>query len=203
MEGCKIITVSVGDNKDPRKIQFLQFSDRALIPNGNLRERPHWRVPQNCVTKTEMFWGLVPHIYIVFLNPLLIYVPDVEIIFCINHYFLVCIFNYRISSRKFDWYCYFNSGLDIYWYFYFYTIIHSRSNRTKTRTSAKTTTLDRCVWCPNFVFTTSASSVVLFCINSSNLLFYCCLDLIPVFLLWLSTEVAKISEHSSSNNIIG
>ena len=56
-------------------------------------------VPQNCVTKTDIFGGLYRIRIFVFLTPLEIFVPCLGILFFINHYFLVCIFNYCTSLR--------------------------------------------------------------------------------------------------------
>ena len=59
---------------------------------------------------------VVPYIYIyiyIVLTPSQIFAPCLEIIFFINHNFLVCIFNYCISSREFDLYLYFYSGPEI------------------------------------------------------------------------------------------
>ena len=41
---------------------------------------------------------------LVFLTPLQILVPRLEILFFIYHYVVVFIFKYRISSREIDWY---------------------------------------------------------------------------------------------------
>ena len=70
------------------------------------------RVLRNCVTKTDICFGF-PTAFFVFLTPLRIFSPRVEIIFFINNYFLVFIFNYHISLCEFDWYFNFNSGLEI------------------------------------------------------------------------------------------
>ena len=56
--------------------------------------------------KNGNFGGLYCIYIFVFLTPLRIFVPRLEILFFINHYFLVCIFNYCISSCV-------NSGLEI------------------------------------------------------------------------------------------
>ena len=45
--------------------------------------------------------GFIPHI-VFFLNPLGISAPCVEILFFMNNYFIVSIFNSRISLHKFD-----------------------------------------------------------------------------------------------------
>ena len=46
------------------------------------------------VTKTVIYWGSYSIHIFVFLNPLQIFVPHLEILFFINNYFLVFIFNY-------------------------------------------------------------------------------------------------------------
>ena len=67
---------------------------------------PHRRVPQDYVTKMDIFGGSYHIIFFVFLTPLWIFLPRLEIIFFINQYFLVCIFKYRTSLHI-------NSGLEI------------------------------------------------------------------------------------------
>ena len=58
--------------------------------------------PAKLCDKNRHFWGSY-HIYIYFfLNPLRIFIPCVEILFFINRYFIVFIFKYRISLRKFN-----------------------------------------------------------------------------------------------------
>ena len=64
------------------------------------------RVPQKIVTKTDIYWGLYRIRLFVFLTLLQVFIPRLEIIFCINHYFLVYIFKYCTSLRV-------NSGLEI------------------------------------------------------------------------------------------
>ena len=58
--------------------------------------------PQACsaekLDKNGYLLGFVQHTYFVFLNPLQIFVPRLEIIFFTNHYFLVCIFKYCKNS---------------------------------------------------------------------------------------------------------
>ena len=56
--------------------------------------------------KNGQFLGSLPHIYEVFLTPLQIFVPHLEILLFINHYFLVCIFKCCKSSCV-------NYGLDM------------------------------------------------------------------------------------------
>ena len=51
------------------------------------------------VTKPDIYWGSYRIHIFVFLTLLQIFVPRLEIIFFINHYFLVSIFKYRTSSR--------------------------------------------------------------------------------------------------------
>ena len=69
------------------------------ISGGGTEKYVH--VPQDCVTKKELFLGLY-NIYIcVFFNPLRIFVPCVDILFFIKNYFLVYIFKYRTRLCKF------------------------------------------------------------------------------------------------------
>ena len=63
------------------------------------------------MTKMDIHWGSYRIHIFVFLTLLRIFVPRLEIIFCINCYFLVCIFKYCISSRV-------NSELGIQEYFF-------------------------------------------------------------------------------------
>ena len=51
-----------------------------------------WRVAQNCVTKTDIFWGSYRIYIYFFLTPLQIFLPYLEIFFFNNYYFLECIF---------------------------------------------------------------------------------------------------------------
>ena len=51
------------------------------------------------VTKMEIYWGSYRIHIFVFLILLGVFVPCLEIIFFINHYFIVCIFKYHTSSR--------------------------------------------------------------------------------------------------------
>ena len=72
----------------------------------NMRCQSHfymWRVPRNCVTKTDIFWVLKAYIFI-FLNPLQICAPCAEILLFINHKILICGSKDRISARGFHWY---------------------------------------------------------------------------------------------------
>ena len=64
------------------------------------------RVPRKKLTKKDIYWGLYGIHNFVFLTFLKIFVPRLKMLFCINNYFLVCIFKYRKSSRV-------NSGLEI------------------------------------------------------------------------------------------
>ena len=50
--------------------------------------------------KWTIFGVCTAHIYINFLSPLQIFSSYVKLLFLINHYFLVCIFKFHISSRK-------------------------------------------------------------------------------------------------------
>ena len=63
-------------------------------------------IQQNYVTKTNILEDSYHINIFVFLTPLQIFVPRLEMIFFINHYFLVCIFKYCKISRV-------NSGLEI------------------------------------------------------------------------------------------
>ena len=57
------------------------------------------RVPQKNVTKTEIYQGSYHVRIFVFLNILQIFVPRLEILFYINHYYLVCFFStLQVSS---------------------------------------------------------------------------------------------------------
>ena len=56
-----------------------------------------WHVPQKKVTKADINWDLYRIRIFVFLTLLQIFVPRLEILFCINHYFLLYIFKYRTS----------------------------------------------------------------------------------------------------------
>ena len=61
---------------------------------------PRRRVPQNCVTKTDIFGVLTAYFF--FLNPLQIFLTRVEIILFINHYFLVYILDFSSSSYSYS-----------------------------------------------------------------------------------------------------
>ena len=56
--------------------------------------------------KNGHLFGFVPNTYFCLLDHFWIFVLRLEILFCSNHYFIVCIFKYRKS------YCV-NSGLEI------------------------------------------------------------------------------------------
>ena len=86
---------------------------------------------------------------------------------------------------------------------YFHIIIRFNSNSAKMIPSETTTMQSRCIGPPNCVFMMIFSSVMLLRFLSANILFYCCLAIIPILMLQLSTEVATISKHSSSKNIRG
>ena len=92
--------------------------------------------------KTYIYWGSCRIRIFVFLTLLQIFVPRLEILFCINHYFLVCIFHYSSSSRV-------NSGLETQGcYFYSNNL---RSDSTKKRTAATTTAEGKCVFVCAFI----------------------------------------------------
>ena len=86
--------------------------------------------------KNGHFWVFVPHTYFVFLTPLQIFVPPLEIILFINHYFLVCIFRYRTSSCI-------NYGLEIQGYCVYSNNL--RRNSTKNVTADTTAAEGKCV----------------------------------------------------------
>ena len=72
-----------------------------------------WHVTQNRVTKMYTFGGSY-HIYIlVFLAPLLIFAPCMEIILIVNHYLPVFTFKYNSWSHKYYWYFDLYLGLEI------------------------------------------------------------------------------------------
>ena len=52
-----------------------------------------WRVMWKNETKTDIYWGFYRISIFVFLTLLQRFVPHLEIFFCINNYFKVCIFN--------------------------------------------------------------------------------------------------------------
>ena len=56
--------------------------------------------PQNCETKMDILRGLYRIYFFVFLPLLKVFIPHLEILFCINHYFLLCKFKWHISLRK-------------------------------------------------------------------------------------------------------
>ena len=92
--------------------------------------------------KNRHLLGFVPHIYFFLLTLLQIFVPHLEILFCINHYFILCIFKYRTSLH-------FNSGLEIQGcYFYSKNL---RSNSTEKKTTSTTTSEGKCVLICDFI----------------------------------------------------
>ena len=71
-----------------------------------------WRIPRKNVTKTDVYCINS----FIFLNFLQIFVPGLEILFCINCYILVYIFKYRTSTRINSWieiylYCFYSNNL--------------------------------------------------------------------------------------------
>ena len=50
----------------------------------------------------DIYWGSYHRHIFVCLASLLIFVPRLEVIFFMNHYFLVCIFKYRTITRIFN-----------------------------------------------------------------------------------------------------
>ena len=79
-------------------------------------------VPQNCVTKTDNFWGSY-HINIcVFLTSLWIFLPCLEIIFFINPYFPVCIFKCRTSIHIYS------LNLIVFWVIYLVVLFISQNH---------------------------------------------------------------------------
>ena len=90
----------------------------------------------------EIYWGLYRiHIFF-FLTPLQIFAPCLEILFFINHYFLVYIFKYRTSPCV-------NSGLEIQGYRFYSDKIFR--NSTRNRTSETTTEEGKCVIIHEFI----------------------------------------------------
>ena len=51
------------------------------------------------MTKIDIYWGSYRIYIFVFLILLRIFVPRLDILVCINHYFIVCIFKYCTSLR--------------------------------------------------------------------------------------------------------
>ena len=100
-----------------------------------------WRVPQNCLTKTDIL-GVVPHLYIYiflfFLDPVTNICTSIRILFFINNYFLACnyflvrMFKYQISSHKCYWYFSPILGHNFSGTFYFHKIIRCSSNSSQT-----------------------------------------------------------------------
>ena len=77
------------------------------------------------MTKTDIYWGLY-HIHIFFLTLLRISVPHLELLFSINHYFIVCIFNYRTILHV-------NYGLEIYCYCLYLNNFFSNSKKREQK----------------------------------------------------------------------
>ena len=64
------------------------------------------------MTKRTFIGVHATDIFFFFASPL-IFVPQLEVLFFINHYFLVCVFKYCTSTRIFSSEKHFNLGLDI------------------------------------------------------------------------------------------
>ena len=64
--------------------------DKVIIPIEVGRS-----VPQKIMKKKDIYWGLYRIHICFFLIFLWIFAPRLEILFCIDHYFLVCLFKYR------------------------------------------------------------------------------------------------------------
>ena len=89
------------------------------------------RVPQKNMTK-RTFIGVCTAYIFLFLTLLRIFITHLEILFCINHYFLVCIFPYCTSSLV-------NFGLEI-WGCCFYS--RSLCSNTTKKITAVTSTAE-------------------------------------------------------------
>ena len=107
------------------------------------------------------FLGFCTAYIFVFFSPWQIFNPHVEILFFINHYFLVCIFKCRKSSCKFHWYFNFNSGLEVYWHRILLHNIRFSSNITKKWTATPTKEGGRGVWSIDTAFKPSATPILL------------------------------------------
>ena len=77
---------------------FMSF---FLLSNDNTKRIyvTHGVFPQKNVTKTGIYWGSYRMHIFVFLAHLWILLPHVEILFCINHYLIVCKIKWCTSSR--------------------------------------------------------------------------------------------------------
>ena len=53
-------------------------------------------------TKTDIYWGLYHLHILVVLTSLLLFVPRLEVLLFVNHYFIVCIFKCCKSTRIFS-----------------------------------------------------------------------------------------------------
>ena len=69
-----------GNNSDSHGDTFLAYSTKN-------------------VTKTDIYWGSYRILFFVFLTHLRIFAPRLEILFCINLYFILCIFKYPTSTH--------------------------------------------------------------------------------------------------------
>ena len=115
--------------------------------------------------KTIQCSGFVLHIYFGFLTPLKICVPHLEILFSINHYFLVFISKYCSSWLIFSLKFYFILGQISSGTVFFHPIIGCNSKSTKTRTLATTTAESGLVLSPDCVFTMIVSSILMLCFS--------------------------------------
>ena len=90
---------------------FLQYKGQAIVTESLYMGVSIWDTRQQVLcacsaknVKKRTFIGVCTSY--VFLTLLRNFVPHLEILFCINHYFIVCIFKYYTSSHV-------NSGLEI------------------------------------------------------------------------------------------
>ena len=108
-------------------------------------------VPQKNVTKTDIHRSLYRIHHFFFLTILQIFVPRLEIFFCIHHYFLVFICKYRTRLRVIY-------GLKFRGTVFIQTI----STETAQKIDKQQQKRVSAVWSPDGVFTISASAVFLF-----------------------------------------
>ena len=124
------------------------------------RETLSRRVPLKMWQKRTFFGFCTANIFLI---PLWIFVPCLEILFFINHYFLVCILKYCTSLLV-------NSVIEIQGCC-FYSNKHRR-NSTKKRTAATATAEVKCHLIPWWRIYDEISSVIFFRSLSANLQFH-------------------------------
>ena len=112
------------------------------------------------VTKTDIFWGLYRIHIFDFFTHLLIFLPRLEILLCINYYCLVCIFKYRTSTRVL-------LGYKIRDTIFIQTISAETSQKREQQQQQQQKV--SAVRSPDEIFTVSNSSVLLFRQISANL----------------------------------